>query len=41
MKTKQLQKNISNEWQNVRIKNVAFVNKNSLGNDTSPDFKFK
>jgi len=39
-KPNQLQKN-NIQWKNVRIKDVAFVNKNSLGNDTPNDFKFK
>jgi type I restriction enzyme, S subunit len=41
MKSNQLQKNISNEWKNVRIKDVTFVNRKTLGNDTPGDYKFK
>lgn len=41
MKNNQPQKNIINGWKNVKIKDVAFINKKSLGYDTPDDFRFK
>ncbi len=41
MKANSAQKNIPDGWRSVRIRDVAFLNKKSLGNETPENFKFK
>lgn len=41
MKNKPTQKSIPEGWKSVQIKDVAFINKKSLGNETRSDFSFK